>query len=107
MTPSLIAAFTLGLLALLSLAANRRLAHVARLPMQWSWRGAVNWRAPRALALAFTPALAAIVLGSMLAAGPMRPGEAWIMGVMAAVFIAAHLLHLCLVLRQEKAHPHG
>lgn len=107
MTPLLTVAFTLGLLALLSLAANRRLAPVARLPMQGSWGGVVTWGTPQPLALAVTPALAALVFGSVLAAGIAHPGEAGILAPMAAAIVVAPLLHLYLVLRQEKAHRHG
>lgn len=104
MSPLLIACLTLGLLALLSLAANHRLAGRARLPMQWSWRGTVTWTAPRPVALAFTPALAALVLGCALAAGTARPDDAWIIVLVAGAFLGTHLLHLALMLHQEKAH---
>ena len=47
--------------------ADTRLAHHARLPMNWSLTGRATWTAPRRLALATVPALAALVFVLVLA----------------------------------------
>lgn len=88
----------------LSLRANVRFRHEDRLPMQWSLNHEVNWTAPRALALAFTPALA---ICSLFAAGiamllmKPRPGqeglEVPVLLMISFGFIAVHLLHLWMI----------
>ena len=55
----------LGMIAL-ALWANARLKDHARLPMQWSLGGKVNWTAPRPFALAFFPGLAIVVLVALM-----------------------------------------
>ena len=88
----------------MSVAANRRFKDERRLPMQWSANGSVNWTAPRAIALAFTPVLAAI---SLLATAVLttflhpKAGQGGFVIptniVMALIFIGAHALHLSLI----------
>lgn len=94
----------------ISLRANARLHDAARLPMQWSLTGKVNWTAPRALALALTPALAICVLCAMAVAAHVmtpRPGqeglETPILLLMSVTFIAVHLLHLWLIGRSVRS----
>ena len=57
----------LALLVLRAVQADRSLADLPRLPMNWSARGNPTWTAPRRLALATVPALAAVVLALALA----------------------------------------
>ncbi|CAN5426437.1 hypothetical protein BH09PSE4_BH09PSE4_12920 [soil metagenome] len=99
-----IAVLALLALTMMSLRANRRFSQERRLPMQWSLSGSVNWTAPRALALAFTPVFAAITLAASIVAtitiGP-RPGqEGDVVPAILAVslcFVGAHALHLWLI----------
>lgn len=98
--PYVIVALTLGILAALSLAAERRWRMHARLPMQWGVRGQVNWTAPRRIALAFTPTLAAVMLF-----GPLVLSDTAItrpIAIGSAAFIFAHLLHLALLARWHR-----
>ncbi len=98
--PYVIAALTLGILAALSLAAERRWRMHARLPMQWGLGGQINWTAPRRVALAFTPTLAAVMLF-----GPLILSDAAItrsIAIGSAAFIFAHLLHLALLARWHR-----
>lgn len=82
----------------MSARADRRLRDRARLPMQWSLQGKVNWTAPRRIALAFTPMLAALVLSAMaLGLGDDPAGRAWPLGTVALGFVGAHALHLWLI----------
>jgi len=93
-----IALATLILIAAISLAANRRFRTLTRLPMQWGLTGQVTWTAPRRLALAFVPAISAIVLLAALVAGAPPPLTA----LMALALIASHLGHLWLVRRSTR-----
>jgi len=101
MVQTLIAALAVAALVAMSLWANRRFKDEDRLPMQWSFSGAVNWTAPRAIALALTPVLATAILvvavASTLVLEP-RPGQEGYkvpaILFVAFVFIATHALHL-------------
>jgi hypothetical protein len=68
-----------ALLSICSVWADKRFRHQDRLPMQWSFAGSVNWTAPRRIALAFTPTLAALMPGGtavlVLVSGEPRPGQ--------------------------------
>lgn len=89
---------TVILMVSMSVLAARRIAPRAkRLTMQWNREGKPNWSLPRNAALAFTPALAAVVLiviamngGGMIVA---------ILPVCVA-FLGAHALHLILLARR-------
>ena len=105
----LIALCVVALLAGGSAWAERRFRKVERLPMQWSLGGSVNWTAPRRLALAFTPTLGALVLGStaiMTLFGdlPRRGQEvgAPVLAVVGLAFLGAHGLHLWLIERSVR-----
>src|SRR6476619_5668660 len=106
MVQACISALTICILAVMSIRANNRFKNEDRLPMQWSLDKSVNWTAPRPLALALTPGLAAIVLSATvmltISAKP-RPGQEGLEVPMilfvALVFIAAHALHLWLIER--------
>lgn len=105
----LIAISLIGLLAGASVWADRRFHQVERAPMQWSFQGRVNWTAPRRLALAFTPTLGALVLGSTaimaLLAGPPRLGEdlgAPVLCLIDLAFLGAHGMHLRLIERSVR-----
>ena len=104
MVQSVIALVTIVVLVGMSLRANRRYRRIARLPMQWSFAGQVNWTAPRRLALLFTPILATgILLGVVILtiiATPRAGQEGYeipVVGFIAATFIGIHALHLWLV----------
>lgn len=97
---------TVAVLTAMSMSANRRYATQLRLPMQWGLDGSVNWTAPRKLALAFTPVLAAICLVTVAAAAafvkPRLGQEDLLLPVVifcAVVFLGAHTLHLWLIQR--------
>lgn len=66
------------LLCGLAIRANSRFRNQDRLPMQWWLTGDVTWSAPRALALAFVPALAIgiLTINAVLAINfQPRPGQ--------------------------------
>ena len=88
----------------MSVRANRRFKDHARLPMQWSLHGTVTWTAPRAIALSFTPVLAATALLIISVLNGMlkpRPGQEHLLSpaflFVALVFIGAHAFHLALI----------
>jgi hypothetical protein len=100
---------TLGVVTVLvsmSVRANRRFRAFARLPMQWSSRGEVNWTAPRVVALAVIPALGTLVLCAATLSTTFvdpRPGQedmvAPVMLILALVPIGIHYLHITLIAR--------
>ena len=99
-------AIAIAILASMSLMANARFRNERRLPMQWSLGGSVNWTAPRPLALAFTPVLAALCLPATVALAVLvqpRPGqEGLVVPALIAValtLVGAHALHLWLIAR--------
>lgn len=98
MTYIAITIVTLAILVVMSVRYDRRRRQVARLPMQWSLSGGVNWTAPRRLALAVTPALAVIVLTVMTMASLTMPRAGQdplpILLLGSLLFVAVHALHL-------------
>lgn len=97
-------ATTMAVLTGMSLYANRRFQAEPRLPMQWWLDGQVTWTAPRTVALAFTPVLAAVCLGAMVALiafGRTKPGEEHLVVPVnilgGLVFLGIHGLHLWLM----------
>lgn len=101
-----IALITVALLATMSLRANRRFEAQLRLPMQWALDGSVNWSAPRGVALAFTPALAAACLALIVVltafAQPKAGQEGLVLPVIVLValgFLCAHAFHLRMIRR--------
>lgn len=110
MTQALVAAVvvlgTVALLTTMSLRANRRFESQSRLPMQWGLDGSINWTAPRKVALAFTPVLAAVCLVLVAVAAafvkPRAGQEGLVIPVVifcAVVFLVAHAFHLRLIRR--------
>jgi len=94
------------ILTALAYRANTRFRSESRLPMQWGITGAVNWFAPRAVALAFIPILGIGVLGFQVFMGvnvPPRAGqEGLVFPVLVgtgATLIAIQLLHFWLIER--------
>jgi hypothetical protein len=72
--------------------------------MQWGIRGQVNWRAPRAVALLFSPALAVIVLGLMYwLAGSRSEALGLLPFFVAVVFLVTHGAYLYFALRDVGA----
>lgn len=88
---------TLIVMGILAAYANRTVApNVAKLPMQWSLKGKANWTAPRAIAFAFIPVLAAVVLVAILLSDRTRNTD---IALMSGVFLACQLLHITLTQR--------
>lgn len=84
--------------------ANIRFCSESRLPMQWGLTGAVNWYAPRRLALAFLPIVSTGVLGLQVFMSmhvPPRTGqEGLVFPVLVgtgAMLVAIQLLHFWLI----------
>ena len=104
MWPAALTVLAIVTLTSMSLMANARFKSERRLPMQWSLTGSVNWTAPRPLALAFTPALAALCLSATAALATFvqpRSGQDGLVSpslvAVALTFVAAHALHLWLI----------
>lgn len=92
---------TLAVLTALSCYANLRFREHDRLPMQWSFKGRVNWTAPRVIALSVMPLLAAVVYlvqalltANITPAVPPLQAEALFL---ALLFVGCHLLHIWLI----------
>jgi hypothetical protein len=99
-----IAVLTLAVLVAMSAKANRRFKEEARLPMQWSLNGSVNWTAPRIVALAFSPVLGTACLlwiAAMAAYSQPRAGQEHlgipVNIIVALIIIGAHAFHLWLI----------
>ena len=99
-----------AVLAVMSAWAARTMSADLRLPMQWGLDRRPTWRAPRNLALSFTPVLAALTLiptalASLL--GPLEGADVRLyFGVltgMGLAWVSAHALHLWLVARWRRA----
>lgn len=90
---------TVTVLVLVSLSAGRQLRHLAELPMQWGLDGKPTWSAPRYVALAFTPAVGSLIMLAIALKGSISLGAVC---VVAASFIAAHILHLTLIARRSR-----
>ena len=84
-------------MAEMSRRANARYRCEPTLPMQWLLDGTVTRTAPRRFALAFFPALLALILGAMVVASiilPTRPGdEGFIIPAIACVALLCLVLH--------------
>jgi len=101
-----VALIAVALLTAMSLRANRRFAMEPRLPMQWGLDGSVNWTAPRRVALAFTPVLAAVCFVAIVALTaflkPRAGQEHLVLPVnlfVALAWVGAHAFHLWLIQR--------
>jgi hypothetical protein len=106
MTQAVVALITIALLTAMSLRANLRFKTERRLPMQWWLNGSVTWTAPRHVALAFTPVLAAVCLAAIVALTTFREPRAGQEHlaipaniVTALAFLGVHAFHLWLVQR--------
>lgn len=95
-----------AVLAAMSVAFARRVPPGVRLPMQWGLDGRPTWYAPRALALAVTPLLAAGAIGLVAIFGAVTDSQspAWVMVVVDLAFLGAHGLHLALAGRWLRSH---
>jgi hypothetical protein len=92
------------ILTALAYRANTRFRNESRLPMQWGITGAVNWSAPRSVALAFIPILAIGILGCevfmAMNVSPRAGQEELVFPVLAgtgATLVAIQLLHFWLI----------
>ena len=93
----ILAIATVFIMAVLAAYANRTVAPgMAKLPMQWSLKGTVNWTAPRAIAFAFVPVLAAVVMAATLLTGAVQTSD---IALMSGVFLSCQLLHITLTQR--------
>ena len=99
-----------AVLAAMSVCSAKGLARDQRLPMQWGFDGRATWRAPRDVALAFTPVLAALTLIPTALASLLGPlegaGARLYLGVltgMGLAWVGAHALHLWLMARWRRA----
>jgi hypothetical protein len=105
MVELLIVLSVVGILGVASIWADNRFSRHERLPMQWSFGGQVNWTAPRRIALAFTPTIAAVALGgatiAILLSGDPRPGQEGVgppvLLLVGLTFLTVHALHLWLI----------
>jgi len=102
--------FTVVGMAWLSRRAATQLSQHDRLPMQWGLTGRPTWYAPRRIALAFAPVLAAITMifaalvPELLSSGTAMSKNEWLALVvvliwMGAAWLAAHVGYLWLVRR--------
>ena len=99
-----VAAFAIVVLVAMSVRADKAYGAHARLPMQWSFAGSVNWTAPRHIALAFTPVLATVSLAATVTLTLMLKPRAGQEGfevptilALGLAFVAVHALHLRLI----------
>ena len=90
---------TVAVLVAISVGANQRLGNLTEIPMQWGLDGKPIWYAPRRLALAFTPAIGAIVLVAVALKTVVAHGKPGTILVVAAAIVLAHLLHLAIMVR--------
>lgn len=90
----LIAAASVTALLLAALWADRRYRALARLPVNWRRPGKVTLTAPRRVALAMPPALAAIVLTLALANPDRGLATPTAISLLAAGFLTLQALHL-------------
>ena len=86
----------LGIMGFLSWCTGHNLPGVTVWPMQWGLDGKPTWHAPRSVALAFVPVLAALVLLGVSVArhGAVKPGIAGMQILIAVTFLVADLLYL-------------
>lgn len=98
-------AFSLALCGL-ALLANVRFRRIDRLPMQWSLTGKVTWSASRPMALAFLPALTALVFAAQFTLALNVPPRVGQEGLVIPTFIGVgvtalliQLLHFWLIER--------
>lgn len=104
MLETLIAVVAGLVLVALARRADARLPRAERLPMQWSFSGAVNWTAPRRVALGFIPALGVAILTAVAVClrlfEPREGQEGWdtpVMLALALALVGSYLLHLKLI----------
>lgn len=95
MTLSILLALAgLGLILARAVRADRRLSGRARLPMNWSLSGDATLTAPRRLALATVPGLAATVLGLALTNPESGLSSPWAVLVLLAGFVVLQAVYL-------------
>ena len=108
-TPGMIVAcYAVGLaaisvVAVLSVAADRRLRHFTYLPMQWGLNGKPTWSLPRRFALAFIPGLGSVILLALALKTAATPAGVSTILIAAALMILADVLHLAIVCRSLRA----
>ncbi len=87
------------LMSLIAIAANNKLHHLHRLPMQWSLSGQVNWSAPRVIALASFPAIFAAISSALILTSISEHEQSTAQSLifLGIVMIGLQILHLWLV----------
>lgn len=84
-------------MVIVAIYAYRRVAPgIDAIPMHWSLNGKVTWTAPRPIAFAFIPALAAAVMILLAATGHADTRQGIFIG---SAFLACELLHIALTQR--------
>jgi len=100
----IVSAIFVLIICVIAYRADTRFRNEARLPMQWSFTGQVNWSAPRRLALVFMPVLAIALLGFFTLMSinvPPRAGQEGlvlpILIIMGLTLVGAQLFHFWLI----------
>lgn len=88
-----------ALIAAIALFTNRRFRDMDRLPMQWGLSGEVNWTAPLPVALAFIPAIHAVLVAALLLSSVHDPARygAYNVAFLTVVLIAVQIFHLWMI----------
>ncbi|MAK83411.1 MAG: hypothetical protein CMJ17_16300 [Phenylobacterium sp.] len=107
-----VTSITVLVLAAMSLAFARRAPAGTKLPMQWGLGRRPIWSAPRGIALAITPLLAAFTLTPFsLASLWVEPDEQLefrlVLALVSLAYIAVHALHLYLLSRWLRSQDGG
>jgi hypothetical protein len=69
----------------------------ARVPMQWDLAGKPTWKAPKLIAVLFSPILSLFVLSAFSFASASNPQKVEaILPLVAGAFLVVHVLHLAL-----------
>ncbi len=96
----IVSVLTLAVLVAASVYADRHLPAAERLPMRWGMTGRVLRTAPRRVALAFTPVLAACMFMALAVMDREVDGAGdRVVRILAPSFVLAHAFHLWLIHR--------
>ena len=95
----IVGVIAVALLVGLSAIADRKLRRFNSLPMQWGLDGQPTWRAPRRLALSFTPALGTVLMIAVAAKAAVTGWAFPAALAVAAALLVAHCLYVALLYR--------
>ncbi len=73
-----------------------------RLPMQWGIHGQVHWRAPKAVALFFAPALSVLIVGLLTSLAGPHPAELGFPVLVSVVLLIAHAIYVVFAVRDAE-----